>query len=95
MVRSGAGWPAESRRLDDAKAARLRALVRHAHSLGLWIRFYTLNGHPPELAERNGWEPDYNFGSLERVQVRWKAAIEAGVDFLATDQVEDFARLRQ
>jgi len=78
-----------------AKAARLRALVRHAHSRGLWIRFYTLNGHPPELAERNGWEPDYNFGSLERAQVRWKAAIEAAVDFLATDQVEDFARLRQ
>jgi hypothetical protein len=78
----------------QAKAARLRALVEHAHSRGLWIRFYTLNGHLPELAERNGWEPDYNFGSLERAQVRWRSAIAAGVDFLATDQCEELARLR-
>ncbi len=76
-----------------AKAERLRALVAHAHRRGLWIRFYTLNGHPPEMGVRNGWEPDYNFGSLERVQLRWKAAIEAGVDFLATDQYEDLAAL--
>ena len=25
---------------------RLRAIVSRAHALGLWVRFYTLNGHP-------------------------------------------------
>jgi len=68
---------------------RLRLLVDHAHALGLWIRFYTLNGYGP--AESQGWDEDYNFGSKERVLLRWRAALEAGVDFVATDQYEAFA----
>lgn len=66
---------------------RLRALVRHAHSLGYMIRFYTLNGHKPE--DGQGWGSSYNFGSLEAVRIRWKASAEAGVDFIASDQYED------
>jgi hypothetical protein len=73
------------------KAERLRAFVDYAHAKNLWIRFYTLNGHTPE--ESKGWSPEDNFGSLEAVQLRWKAAIEAGVDFIATDQYEELARL--
>ena len=66
--------------------ARLRALVRKSHEAGLWIRFYTLNGYP--AGEGRGWSDGYNFGSLEAVSLRWRAARSAGVDFIATDQYE-------
>jgi hypothetical protein len=69
-----------------ADAARLRALVDRAHAMGLQIRFYTLNGHAPDAGR--GWSAGYNFGSLDAARRRWHAAIEAGVDFLATDQYE-------
>jgi hypothetical protein len=72
-----------------ADADRLRALVARAHAMNLWIRFYTLNGHAPEAGQ--GWTASYNFGSVERAQERWRAAIAAGVDFIATDQYEAFA----
>jgi hypothetical protein len=72
--------------------ARLRALVDHAHRLGYWIRFYTLDGFSPEIGRENGWFEDYNFGSLQAVQERWKAAIDADVNFIATDQYEALAR---
>ena len=63
--------------------------MSRAHALGLWIRFYTLNGHAPDAGL--GWTASYNFGSLEAVRPRWDAAIAAGVDFVATDQYEEFA----
>jgi hypothetical protein len=69
--------------------ARLRALVSRAHELGLWIRFYTLNGHAD--VDGQGWSEGYNFGSLEAARLRWRAAAAAGVDFIATDQYEAFA----
>ena len=68
---------------------RLRALVNHAHRLGYWIRFYTLDGFAP--ADSLGWDKGYNFGSLDAVRLRWKAALDAGVNFVATDQYEDLA----
>ena len=70
---------------------RLRALVNHAHNLGYWIRFYTLDGFSE--AENHGWEAGYNFGSREAVMARWSAALKAGVDLIATDQYEDLGRL--
>src|SRR5581483_8626778 len=51
---------------------RLRALVDRAHSLGYWIRFYTLDGFSNE--ENRGWDQNYNFGSRAAVEKRWKAA---------------------
>jgi hypothetical protein len=72
-----------------ADDARLRALVDNAHKLGYWIRFYTLDGFTP--AEDQGWGNYYNFGSKDAVILRWKAAIAAGVNFVATDQDEDLA----
>jgi hypothetical protein len=74
-------------------AHRLDARVRSAHEAGLWIRFYTLNGHSPDEGERMGWTPSYNFTSLDAARVRWRAAIDAGVDFVATDQYEAFAKI--
>jgi hypothetical protein len=77
-------WTAE----DDR---RLRALVDHAHRLGFWIRFYTLDGFTQE--ESRGWDAGYNFGSRQAVEQRWRAALAAGVNLIATDQYEDLARL--
>ena len=68
---------------------RLRALVHHAHQLGFWIRFYTLDGFAPD--ESRGWDESYNFGSRQAVKARWKAAIAAGVNLIATDQYEGLA----
>jgi hypothetical protein len=65
---------------------RLKALVDHAHRQGYWIRFYTLDGFAP--AQDQGWGNSYNFGSLEAAQLRWKAALQDGVDVIATDQYE-------
>src|SRR5580700_3535990 len=70
-----------------ASAARLRALVDHAHRLGYWIRFYTLDGFA--AADNKGWGAGYNFGTHERAEARWKAALDAGVNLIATDQYED------
>jgi len=70
-----------------ADGERLRALVNHAHQLGYWIRFYTLDGFTP--AENRGWDNGYNFGSRPAVEARWRAAIEAGVNLVATDQYEE------
>ena len=75
-----------------AEAERLRALVTRAHAVNLWIRFYTLNGHPKD--QGHGWTASYNFGSEQDAKVRWRAAIDAGVDFVATDQYEAFAQMK-
>jgi hypothetical protein len=73
-----------------ADAKRLRALVDHAHELGYWIRFYTLDGF--QEGDDHGWSQGYNFGSIEAARIRWQAAIDARVDFIATDQYEDLAK---
>ena len=75
-----------------ADAVRLRVLVADAHARGLWLRVYTLNGL---AGDREDWTASYNFGSLDAVGLRWRAAMDAGVDFIATDQYTEFARLRQ
>lgn len=70
---------------------RLRTLVDYAHAQGFWIRFYTLDGFTP--AEDQGWDASYNFGSRAAVMDRWKAAIAAGVNFIASDQYEDLGNV--
>ena len=70
------------------KAARLRALVERAHANGLWIRFYTLDGATKDELSCRGWFRGYNFGSLDAARTRWRAAIEAHVDYVASDQYE-------
>ena len=68
---------------------RLRAIVSHAHQQGLWVRFYTLNGHAP--GQGKGWTESYNFGSVEAARLRMRAASSAGVEFIASDQYEELA----
>ena len=70
------------------KMNRLRALVERAHANGLWIRFYTLDGATEAELSCHGWFHGYNFDSLSAAQTRWRAAIAAHVDYLASDQYE-------
>jgi hypothetical protein len=72
---------------DDDK--RLHALVDHAHQLGFWIRFYTLDGFAQK--DSQGWDASYNFGSRDAVTLRWNAALRAGVNLIASDQYEDLS----
>lgn len=74
-----------------ADAQRLKALVDHAHKQGFWIRFYTLDGFTN--SEDRGWDQGYNFGSRKAAELRWKAAYEAGVNLIATDQFEELAAI--
>jgi hypothetical protein len=85
-----AGGPPAAGEWTSADRDRLQRVVKRAHDNGLWVRFYTLNGHGPEANQ--GWGDGYNFGTLDAARVRWQAAIDARVDFVATDQYEAFAQ---
>lgn len=87
------GGPRKARAWTAREESRLRQLVDFSHARGLWIRFYTLDGLPQRDLKKGGWDKDYNFGSRDAALLRWTAAIDAGVDFLATDQYEDVAEL--
>lgn len=41
---------------------------------------------------REGWSSGYNFGSMAAVRLRWKAAIDAGVDMIAAASQETGGR---
>lgn len=82
--RRGGAW-------SDTKRQRLEALVNHAHNLGYWIRFYTLDGFA--AGDDHGWGEAYNFGSHDAAMTRWRAAIDAGVNLIAVDQYEDFGKV--
>ena len=51
----------------------------------------TLDGYDPADTS-GGWGASYNFGSIEAARTRWRAAIQAGVDFVAVNQYEEFAK---
>ncbi len=85
-----AGGPPAAGEWTPEDRARLHQVVKRAHDNGLWVRVYTLNGHAPSA--NRGWSDSYNFGTLDAARVRWRAAIDARVDFVATDQYEEFAR---
>ncbi len=70
------------------KMERLRALVDRAHANGLWIRFYTLDGATEQELSSHGWFHGYDFGTLDAARTRWRAAIRAHVDYIASDQYE-------
>jgi glycerophosphoryl diester phosphodiesterase len=89
-----AGGPGKAGKWSDATEDRVRRMVQHAHRQGLWIRFYTLDGATPQQQKENGWFKTYSFSSLEEAKIRWQVAIKAGVDYLATDQYEQFNELK-
>src|SRR6266850_245614 len=88
-----AGGPSVAGPWTAEKNGRLTELVTYAHKQGLWIRFYTLDGAKPAELSCRGWFRSYNFGSRAAVDLRWRAAVNAGVDYIATDQYEDLADL--
>lgn len=83
-----AGGQAQAGEWTPEKMNRLRALVERAHANGLWIRFYTLDGATKDELSCRGWFRGYNFGSLDAARTRWRAAIAAHADYLASDQYE-------
>lgn len=83
-----AGGQAHAGEWTPEKMNRLRALVERAHANGLWIRFYTLDGATQDELSCRGWFRGYNFGSLDAARTRWRAAIAAHVDYVASDQYE-------
>jgi hypothetical protein len=87
------GGPPNSGEWTPESESRLRMMVQHAHAKGLWIRFYTLDGATLAQQKKNGWFKTYNFPSTAAAEVRWRAALSAGVDYLATDQYELVGRL--
>ncbi|MEZ5317192.1 MAG: CehA/McbA family metallohydrolase [Vicinamibacterales bacterium] len=88
-----AGGQRQAGQWTSEDAARLGALVKGAHDAGLWVRMWTLNGSDEATREANDWSAGYNFGSIEAAELRWRAAIEAGVDYVATDLYESFSRV--
>lgn len=88
-----AGGPPKAGEWNADDQSRLDRVVSQAHDKGLFIRFYTLNGHPGP--DNRGWSPGYNFGSLDAVRLRWRAAIHSRVDLIATDQYEEFSAFLQ
>jgi len=73
-----------------AQVARLNEIVQYGHGLGYLMSFYCLDGFTP--AENQGWEDEYNFGSLPEAEARWQAAIGTHADFISTDQYEALAK---
>ena len=54
-----------------ADRARLEAIVNRAHSQGLWVRFYTLNGH--DAGRRPGLDRvATTSAALDAVRARWQ-----------------------
>src|SRR5262249_43360190 len=93
----GAGWAfiekgGESKAGEWTKAseARLKKFVDYGHRLGYLVSVYCLDGFSE--GENQGWDASYNFGSKDKVAIRWQAAVRAHADFISTDQVEDVAK---
>jgi hypothetical protein len=74
-----------------ASEARMKKFVDYGHRLGYFVSFYCLDGYT--AAEDQGWDKSYNFGSKEKVTVRWQATARAHADFISTDQVEEVANV--
>jgi hypothetical protein len=73
-----------------ATAARMKHFVEYGHSLGYVVSLYEVNGFTD--AQNQGWTAEYNFGSQDAAEMRWKALIAAHADFIATDQYEDLSK---
>ena len=83
------GGPALAGDWTADEAARLKALIEHAHRQGFRVRLYTLNGHtgPPGGS--------YRFINDAAARIRWLAAAGAGTDWVATDEYAAIVRTLQ
>jgi len=88
----GGGAPMKSAgQWTPEKEARLKTLVNYAHKMGYFASVWCFDGFEP--SEDQGWGQANNFGSLEAVAIRWKAAAKAGVDFIVSDQYEGASKV--
>ena len=71
--------------------SRMKKFVEYGHRLGYFVSIYCLNGYTAD--ENQGWDAGYNFGSKDKVMPRWQAVARAHPDFIATDQVEEVAKV--
>jgi hypothetical protein len=71
--------------------ARMKKFVDYGHRLGYFVGFYCLDGYTE--SENQGWDKDYNFGSKDKVMLRWRAVVRAHPDFISTDQMEEVAKI--
>ena len=58
------------------------AIVKLAREKGYWTRAWMLN------ATTTMWGAGRNFGSREALLERWRAALTAGLDCIATDEYD-------
>jgi hypothetical protein len=70
--------------------ARLDEFVQYGHEMGYFVGFYCLDGY--SAAGNQGWEGEYNFGSREAAEIRWKAAVQAHADFISSDHYKALAK---
>jgi hypothetical protein len=77
------GAPARAGAWEPAEASRLKALMASAHRRGFRVRVYCVNGRtgPPLLSP-------YRFADEAAAATRWRAAADAGVDWVATDEYD-------
>jgi len=71
--------------------SKMKKFVDYGHRLGYFVSIYCLNGYTAD--ENQGWDAGYNFGSKDKVMPRWQAVARAHPDFIATDQVEEVAKV--
>jgi glycerophosphoryl diester phosphodiesterase len=76
------GAPMIAKEWTPAHAARLKAIVEAAHDQGFRTRFYCLNANGAFF---------YRFPSDAAARLRWQAAVNAGVDWVASDNYAEIA----
>ncbi|SIO66014.1 hypothetical protein SAMN05444166_7925 [Singulisphaera sp. GP187] len=82
-----AGGPPLAGAWTDEDRDRLSSLMTQVHRQGFRARFYCLNGHRgPALLS------PYRFRDDEAARIRWQAAAQAGVDWVATDEYAEISR---
>lgn len=86
-----AGGPKNAGDWTEDEDRRLGEICDHAHRLGYFLRLYAINGLTPAQSAALGVNHGYSVGSREAAEVRWRAMIDAGVDFVATDDYEAFS----
>jgi hypothetical protein len=74
------GGPPRAGDWTDDDASRLSALLAHVHRQGFRARFYCLDGHTGPIVS------PYRFRDDDAARIRWRAAAEAGADWIATDE---------
>lgn len=70
---------------------RLEEFVSYGHKLGYLVSVYCIDGFTE--VDNQGWDKEYNFGSREAAETRWKAAARAKADFISTDHYEQLSEI--